>query len=81
MSDIKEIANELHKPIRKTKEYRRVVSLFKNNIWSMDLVDMQQLEKDNNNFKYILTCIDLYTRYAWAIPVKNKTGKEIENAI
>jgi hypothetical protein len=40
----------------------------------IDLADMRSVKKYNNQFNYILTCIDVLSRYAWAIPVKNKTA-------
>ena len=80
---MEELADELHKPTRKIKKFRKVVSNYKNQIWSMDLVQMDDTmnEKENKGFKYILTCIDLYSRYAWAIPIKQKTGIETSNSI
>ena len=41
-------------------------------IWSADLVDMQIFSKYNKNFKFLLTVIDLFSRYAWIVPLKNK---------
>ena len=75
------IASELHKPIKKPKQYRKIFVNNINDIWSLDLVEMQEFENVNNGYRYILTCIDLYSRYAWAIPLKNKTGKDTANAI
>jgi hypothetical protein len=75
------IADELHKPAREPKNYRKVEVDSKNDIWSMDLVDMSLFEKQNEGYKYMLTCIDLFSRYAWVIPMKNKTGKETATAI
>ena len=74
------LANEIHKPTYKPKEYRIVITYFPNDIWTADLVDMQSLEKQNNGYKYILTVIDIYSRYAWAIKLKTKTGKETSEA-
>ena len=48
----------------------------KDDIWSADLVEMPK----QGNFKYILTVIDLFTKYAWALPLTNKTGKSIKEA-
>ena len=41
---------------------------------------MQQYKKENNNFNYILTVIDCFSKYAWCIPLKNKMGREIIDA-
>jgi hypothetical protein len=78
---IDEIADEIHKQSRKPKEYRKVVVNAVNDIWSMDLVDMSMFEEHNENFNYILTCIDLFSRKAWAEKLKTKTGLEVVGAI
>ena len=75
------IAQEVHRQSRKPKEYRKVEVSDVNDIWSMDLVEMQNFEKENKGYKYLLTCIDLFSRYAWVEPLKNKTGVEVMNAI
>ena len=51
----------------------------KDDIWGADLVEMPNM-KGNNDFKYILTIIDLYTKYAWAVPLKNKKGITVRDA-
>ena len=42
----------------------------KDEIWSADLVDMQAFSSFNKGFKYILTVIDVFSKYAWAVPIK-----------
>ena len=74
-----QLAEELHKPIiRKFKE-RKVYSLFRDNIWGVDLADMQSLSKYNTGIKYLLCAIDLFSKYAWVIPLKDKKGTNIVN--
>ena len=68
-----QLANELHKPIIKN-----VYSSFKDT-WSVDLADMQSLSKYNKGFKYLLCAIDLFSKYAWVIPIKDKKGTSIVN--
>ena len=75
------ITKEVHRPIRNVKNFRKVVSYHKNDIWSMDLCDMTEFEDVNQHYKFILTVIDVYTRYAWAKPLKNKSAIEVKNAI
>ena len=70
------LADELHKPFRKPKQLRKIKFRSKDNIWNADLIIMPQ-EKD---FKYILTVMDGYTRYAWCVPLKNKKGETVANA-
>ena len=67
-----QLANELHKPIIKRFKKRKVYSSFKDNIWGLDLADMQSLSKFNKGIKYLLCEIDLFSKYAWVIPLKNK---------
>ena len=74
-----QLANELHKPIIKKFKKRKVHSSFKDNIWGVDLADMQSLSKYNKGFKYLLCAIDLFSKYAWVIPIKDKKGTSIVN--
>ena len=55
-------------------------SSFKDNIWGVDLADMQSLSKFNKGFKYLLCAIDLFSKYAGVIPLKDKRGTSIVNA-
>ena len=54
-------------------------SSFKDNIWGVDLADMQSLSRYNKGFKYLLCAIDLFSKYAWVIPIKDKKGTSIVN--
>ena len=75
-----ELANELHKPIIKKLKKRKVYSSNKDNIWSVDLADMQLLSKYNKGIKYLLCAIDLFSKYAFVILLKNKKGVSIVEA-
>ena len=59
---------------------RKVYSSFKDNIWGVDLADMQSLSKYNKGFKYLLCAIDLFSKYAWVIPIKDEKGTSIVDA-
>ena len=74
------LANELDKPIIKKFDKRKVYSQFKDNIWGLDLTDMQSLRRKNKGIKYLLCAIDLYSKYAFVIPLKDKKGISIVNA-
>ena len=65
------LANELHKPIIRKFE-KKVYSSFRDNIWGVDLVDMQSLSKYNKGIKYLLCAIDLFSKYAWVVPIKDE---------
>ena len=69
---MEQFVKELHRPIRKIKEFRKVISDRVNECWAIDLVFMDKFGDENNGYKYILTVIDLYSRYGWAISLKNK---------
>ena len=73
------LVDELHKPIIKKVDKRKVYSQFKENIWRVDLADMQSLSRKNKGVKYLLCAIDLYSKYAFVIPLKDKKGISIVN--
>ena len=58
----------------------KVYSSFRDKIWSADLADMQSLSKYNKGIKYLLCAIDLFSKYAWAVPLKDKRGIPMVNA-
>ena len=74
------LANELHKPIIRKFNKRKVYSSFKDNIWGADLADMQLLSKFNKGIKYLLCVIDLFSKYAFVVPLKDKKGISIVKA-
>ena len=55
-------------------------SSFKDNIWGVDLADMQSLSRYNKGIKYLLCVIDLFSKYARVVPIKDKNGTSIVNA-
>ena len=73
-------ADELHKPIIRKFNKRKVYSQFKDNIWGVDLADMQSLSRKNKGIKYLLCAIGLHSKYAFVIPLKDKKGISIVNA-
>ena len=75
-----QLTDELHKPIIRKFKKRKVYSSFRDNIWGVDLADMQSLSKYNKRIKYSLCVIDLFSTYAWVIPLKDKKGTSIVNA-
>ena len=49
-------------------------------IWASDLIDMQAFSKDNNGIKYLLTVIDLFSKFVWIVPLKRRTEQEVANS-
>ena len=73
------LVGELHKPVIKNFNKRKVYSQFKYNIWGVDLADMQSLSKKNKGIKYLLCAINLYSKYAFVVPLKDKKGISVTN--
>ena len=67
-----QLADELHKPIIRKFKKRKVYSSFRDNIWGVDLADMQSLSRYNKRIKYLFCAIDLFSKYVWVIPMKDK---------
>ena len=75
-----QLADELQKQIIKTFKKRKIYSSFKGNIWGVDLADMESLDIYNKGIKYLLCANDIFSKYAWVVPLKDKKGTSIINA-
>ena len=75
-----QLANEVHKPIFRKFQKRKVCSSFRDNILGVDLADMQSLSKYDKGNKYLLCAIDLFGKYVQLVPQKDKKGISIVNA-
>ena len=73
------LAKEVFSPQITKFRRERIIPLYKDETWSADLIDKSSLSKYNNKYKFILTVIDIFTKYAWATPLKNKSGLSINN--
>ena len=71
------LAKELHKPSIKKFEKMKVHAAFKDNIWGADLADVQLLSKYNKGIRFSLCVIDIFSKYAWVVPLKDKKGISI----
>ena len=67
-----QLAEELHKPIIKKFNKRRIYSSFEDNIWGADLADMQLISKFNKGTRFLLCAIDIFSKYAWVALLKDK---------
>src|SRR5271156_2533579 len=70
----------LHKMSIKPSMYRKTMVRTINNQWQADLVEMREFSKSNNDYNYMLTVIDCFSRYVWVEPLKTKTGLETAEA-
>ena len=75
-----QLAEELHKPIIGKLKKITVYSEFKDNIWGADLSDMQLISKFNKGFRFLLCVINIFSKYASVVPLKDKKGVTINNA-
>ncbi len=70
----------LHKPARKNHPRNKVIAVGRNEIHQLDLVDVSSISKHNNGNKFLLTWINVFSKFAWVIALKNKTGKMLVEA-
>ena len=70
-----EIVKEIFSPVIKKFQRIQIQTHYKDECWSIDLIDRSSLAKNNKNYKFIFTIIDNHTKYALAIPLKDKSGK------
>ena len=71
----------MHKPKRKNYLRRKIIVNHIDEIFAADLVEMQKFSKINKGYRYLLTCIDIFSKYAFVIPLKDKKGITIKNAL
>ena len=74
-----QLAEELHKLIIKKYKKGPVYSGFKDNICGADLADIQLISKFNKGFKFLLCVINIFSKYAWVVPLKDIKGVSIVN--
>ena len=76
----KEITREIFSPVIRRFQRIQIQTHYKDECWSFDLIDRSSLSKYNKNYKFIFTIIDNHTKYAWATPLKDKSGKSTTTA-
>ena len=76
----KQQAYSLHKPARKRFKRNPTIVGKMDQQWQADLADMQSLSDENDGYTYILTMIDIFSKYAWVMPVKSKSAPSIVQA-
>ena len=76
----KQLAKELHKPIIRKFKKGKVHAAFKGYISGANLAYMQLISKYNKGVRFLLCVIDIFSKYAWVVPLKDKKGVSIVNA-
>ena len=70
----------LHKPVRRRYKRRQTFCLGVDHLWQVDLVDVSSLSRYNDGYRFLLTCVDCLSRYAWTVPIKNKSSGSVLEA-
>jgi len=79
--DFTTVSKELHKQVIRNFPRRKVISLYTYEILAIDLMDLQEWEKHNNGYKYIFSIIDVFSKFGWLIPLRDKQAKTIVEAL
>jgi len=80
MDELKQYHKELSKQVIKKFQRRPVITLFNNDIWAMDLLDVNKFKTTNKNIVFLLVVVDIYSRYAFVEPIKEKSGEIVLDA-
>jgi len=80
-SEKRRLVNELHAPVRRNFPRRRIIVCGYDDLWQADLVEMRPYTRFNRGYYYILTVIDVLSKYAWAVPLKSKSGNDVATVI
>ena len=67
----------LQKPVRRKFKRNRVITIGIDDLWDTDLADVSNLKNDNDNIQFLLMVIDVFSRYLWVVPLKDKTHTSI----
>ena len=73
-------AYTLHKPVRRRFPRRLTYAKGINDLFQADLVDVSNISHHNDGYRYILTCVDVFSKMAWAIPLKTKSATDLTAA-
>lgn len=77
LSKMEQVVEEIHKPARRIYPRRKFDVRGLDETFQADLVEMQPYSRENEGYRYMITIIDVFSKFAWAVPVKNKTGVEV----
>ena len=73
-------AYTMHRPTRLRFPRRRTYAKGIDDLFQIDLIDLSSLSAYNSGYRYLLMCIDVFSKYAWSLPLKTKTGREVAEA-
>ena len=68
----------LHKPVRNRFPRNPYTVTIIDDVWKIDLADLSSFSKYNEKCKYLLNVVIVFSRYAWSVPLKDKTGTSIK---
>ena len=75
------LAEELHKPVKRKFKKRKVLVSGIDKIWAADLADMKAFKDYNDGYTFLLLVIDTFSKYGWIVPLKNKKGETVAEAL
>ena len=76
----KQLAYTLHKPVRIHFKRNPVLVNSIDQIWQADLADVSNLSKENRGYKYLLTVIDVFSKFSFVVALKNKSATAVKKA-
>jgi hypothetical protein len=74
-------AYTVHKPARLHFPRRRTYAKGIDDLFQIDLIDLSSLATYNSGYRYLLMCIDVFSKFAWSVPLKTKSGREVADAM
>lgn len=76
-----QVVKEIHKYARKNFPRRRFIQRGLDDTWQIDLIDLQKYSRDNGGYKYILLCIDTFSKFLWVQQLKSKSADDVATAM
>ena len=73
-------AYSMHKQVKRKFPRRKTEVAGIDDQWQIDLLDISKLKYQNSHMTFLLTCIDVFRRFAWVIPIKNKEAETVRDA-
>lgn len=77
----KQFASEIHHRVVRKFPRRKIIVHRLDEIWAVDLASMESVASYNDGYKFILCIVDLFSRFAWCVPLKNKSATTVLNAV